>query len=259
MDVAAPDEPTGADLGRATSPQVGAATVPDGHHPGPLLIPLGALEQHGPHLPLSSDSTIAAAVCARVAERLRSTGRPALVAPVLGYGASGEHEGFPGTVSIGTEALQQVVLELVRSARRWCRQVVLVTGHGGNAEALTTAVTRLRHEGHDVVWTSCAEPGWDAHAGHAETSMMQALRPDQVGAPPFVPGAREPVADLLPRLRSGGVAAVSPSGVLGDPRQATPADGRAHLEQLAGRIAAQLEHDLSDSRGCLVRPHRVPS
>ena len=69
MDVVAAEEPTGADLGRATSPQVGAATVPDGHHPGPLLIPLGALEQHGPHLPLSSDSTIAAAVCDRVAER----------------------------------------------------------------------------------------------------------------------------------------------------------------------------------------------
>ncbi|MGG5259584.1 mycofactocin biosynthesis peptidyl-dipeptidase MftE [Phycicoccus avicenniae] len=217
-----------------------------------VLVPLGAVEQHGAHLPLHTDSLVARAVCDGVAERLADL--PAVVAPTVEYGASGEHEGFPGTVSIGTDALLHLVVELVRSARRWCGPVVLVTGHGGNAQALVHAVRQLRWEGHDVSWTSCAEPGWDAHAGRAETSMVLALDPASVRTEAAAPGPTRPVGELLARLRAEGVAAVSPSGVLGDPRGASAAEGRAHLEQLVERVARQVRAAAVDEDGCLVRP-----
>ncbi len=88
-----------------------------------LLVPVGSTEQHGPHLPLDVDTLIATAVCRGAAERL---GRGVLVAPPVAYGASGEHEGFPGTLSIGTEALTVVLVELARSARRWAGRIVFV-------------------------------------------------------------------------------------------------------------------------------------
>ncbi|QKE83879.1 mycofactocin biosynthesis peptidyl-dipeptidase MftE [Arthrobacter sp. NEB 688] len=221
-----------------------------------LLVPLGACEQHGAHLALAADSLVAGAVCERVAVLLaeRDPGRRVLVAPTLEYGASGEHEGFAGTVSIGTEALRLVLVELVRSARRWCGPVVLVTGHGGNAEAVAAATRRLRWEGHDVGWTSCAEPGWDAHAGRAETSLVLALAPDAVSPASAVPGATAPLPELLPRLRAGGVAAVTATGVLGDPRGASAAEGRSHLTRVAERVTAQVLAADVDEHGRLVRP-----
>mgnify|MGYP002336296532 CR=1 FL=1 len=94
-------------LGRATWPDVPA---------GPLLVvPLGSVEQHGHHLPLSTDTTVAGAVAADAAGAFAG----ALLAPALAYGASGEHEGFPGTISIGTEALTALLVEFGRSAARW--------------------------------------------------------------------------------------------------------------------------------------------
>lgn len=232
---------------------LGPRTSADPLRGATVLVPLGAVEQHGGHLPLHTDSVVARAVCEGVAERLADV--PALVAPTVEYGASGEHEDFPGTVSIGTDALVHLVVELVRSARRWCGAVVLVTGHGGNAQALVHAVRQLRWEGHDVSWTSCAEPGWDAHAGRAETSLLLALAAPSVHLDAAVAGPVEPVAALLPRLRAGGVAAVSPSGVLGDPRGASATEGRAHLDALVERVVRQVRAAAVDEDGCLARPH----
>ena len=98
-----------------------------------LLVPLGSTEQHGPHLPFSVDTDIAAAVAREAAERLG-----AVVAPALAYGSSGEHQGFAGTLSIGQDALRLLLVELVRSARTWAARVVLIAGHGGNAPVLWT-------------------------------------------------------------------------------------------------------------------------
>ncbi len=232
------------DLGtRTSSADLRGATV---------LVPLGAVEQHGAHLPLAADSVVARAVCDGVAARLADA--PVLVAPTVEYGASGEHEGFPGTVSIGTEALIHLLVELVRSVRRWCGPVVLVTGHGGNAAALTQAVRQLRWEAHDVSWTSCAEPGWDAHAGRAETSLMLALDGSSVRMDAAVAGPVDPVAQLLPRLQAGGLAAVSSCGVLGDPTGASAAEGHEHLERLVERVTRQVRAAAVDEDGCLTRP-----
>ena len=103
-----------------------------------LLVPLGSTEQHGPHLPLDTDTRIAQAIANGAAGQLE-----AVVAPALAYGASGEHAGFDGTLSIGTEALRLVLIELVRSAALTFGRIVLVNGHGGNHEATTHAVEQL--------------------------------------------------------------------------------------------------------------------
>src|ERR671939_40258 len=91
-----------------------------------LVVPLGSTEQHGHPLPRGTDTTVACAV----------------LAPALAYGASGEHEDFPGTVSIGPEALTELLVEYGRSACRWVGRVLLVNGHGGNLDALVTATGR---------------------------------------------------------------------------------------------------------------------
>ena len=106
-----------------------------------LCVPLGSCEQHGPHLPLGTDTIIAEAIADALAGR-----RPGLVvAPTVGVTASGEHADFPGTLSIGTAALVSVVVELVRSAD-WADGVVLVNGHGGNRDAVDRAVATLEGE-----------------------------------------------------------------------------------------------------------------
>src|SRR5205085_1168139 len=127
-----------------------------------VLVPLGSTEQHGPHLPLSTDSVIARAVAERAAAALPpGPAGPPLVAPAIEYGASGEHAGFPGTVSIGHEALHAVIVETVRSLALWAGRVVFVNGHGGNVATLDDAVGRMRSEGHDVAWIGCGVPGGD--------------------------------------------------------------------------------------------------
>lgn len=219
---------------------LGGLTSVDAAGTAVLLVPLGSVEQHGPHLPLSTDSHIAREVCRRVVEQLAGQGISPAVAPCLEYGSSGEHEGFAGTISIGAEALRHVLVELVRSARRWADQVVLVSGHGGNVGAMVQAVRLLRFEEPIVAWTTCAEPDFDAHAGQAETSMMLVIAPGSVRLEHAAAGNTTPAAKLWPTLRTGGVAAVSPNGVLGDPRTATAVDGERMLTALARRITAQI-------------------
>ena len=217
--------------------RLGCATFPEllGRVDIHLLIPLGATEQHGPHLPLNTDTLIASGVAEAVADVRDDT----VVAPALPYGSSGEHSGFPGTLSLGQAALETALVELVRSAAGF-RDVTLVSWHGGNAEPVARAVARLRTEGQAVHLWEPRVDGGDAHAGWVETSLMLALAPDLVRDERPV-GATQPIDELLPRLRENGVAAVSPNGVLGDARDATPDDGRRLLEQFVAEIDALLD------------------
>jgi mycofactocin system creatininase family protein len=222
-------------------------TEVDGPAPRTVLVPVGSLEQHGPHLPLDTDTRIAAAVARRAAD-----GDPALLlAPPLAYGASGEHEGFAGTLSIGHEALRAVLVELGRSASAWASRLVFVNGHGGNLPTVPAAVAQLRREGRDVAWFGCAVPRGDAHAGRTETAILLALDPSAVRAPGWEPGNTAPLAELLPTLVRGGVAAASPNGILGDPRGATAQEGADLVAGMVGELRNRLARWLPDERGRL--------
>lgn len=191
-----------------------------------VFVPVGSTEQHGPHLPLQTDTLIATAVARRLAPDLGG-----FVAPAVSIGASGEHQGFPGVLSIGTAALRLVLVELVRSLSPWSGRVVLVNGHGGNREAVTLAVEQLRTEGHDVVWVACSTKG-DAHAGRTETSLLLHLAPWLVRAHHAQAGNTRPLGELMTELVAGGVRAVSPNGVLGDPTGATAGEGAALFDEM---------------------------
>jgi creatinine amidohydrolase len=209
-----------------------------------LVVPLGAMEQHGPHLPLDTDTRIAAAVASAAAEN-----RPGVaVAPALPVGASGEHAAFPGTLSIGTEALAHVLLELGRHASADWRAVLFVNAHGGNADAVTRALVALRAEGRRCDAFHATTPGGDAHAGRTETSLLLHLAPELVRTEAMAAGDARPIAELLPALRRGGVRAVSANGVLGDPGGASAQEGAQLLSRLVRACSARLDELAGDDR-----------
>ena len=227
------------ELGECTSGQV-SGVAPT------LVVPVGSTEQHGPHLPLDTDTRIAVALAHRVGVELGH-----LTAPAIAYGASGEHQHFAGTVSIGTPALTAVLVEYGRSACDWASRLVFVNGHGGNTEALRAAVGLLRAEGRDAVWCSASTDGGDAHAGHTETSLLLHLSPHLVHGERFAAGNVEPLSELMPRMRRGGVAAVSESGVLGDPSTATAAAGEQIFTGMVADCAARILRWAPDDVGML--------
>ena len=223
-------------LGERTWTEVERATV---------LGPVGSLEQHGPHLPLDTDARIAAAVARRAADPTM------LLAPPLAYGASGEHEGFAGTLSIGHTALRAVLVELGRSAGAWASRIVFVNGHGGNLPTVAEAAVQLREEGRDVAWSGCVVPDGDAHAGRTETALLLALDPSLVRLDAAEVGNTASLRELMPVLTSGGVQAASPNGVLGDPRGATAAEGEALLATLVENLRGELMRWKPDEHGRL--------
>lgn len=206
-------------LARATSAETAGA--------GLVLVPLGSIEQHGPHLPLDTDTVIATAVAHEVGAALDGW-----VAPPVSYGSSGEHQSFSGTASVGTEALTHLLVELVRSLRTWAGRVVIVNAHGGNVAALTAS--------DELEWVACATEEHDLHAGFTETSLMLHLRPESVRLDRAEAGNTQPLSEILPAMMSGGVAAVSPNGVLGDPAGATAEEGERVLRHMVAEIVEQL-------------------
>ena len=222
---------------------LGSRTSPEVRDERPVvLVPLGSTEQHGPHLPLDTDTRIAVGISEHASSivgcELPFPGLPfpVHVAPAVAYGASGEHQGFAGTLSIGSAAFEHVVVELGRSAGDDYRLVVLVNGHGGNAQALADAVSTLQAEGRRVRSWSPRLAAADSHAGRTETSLMLAVDPSVVRLDRAEPGVTTPLPDLIDDLRRGGLAAVTPNGVLGDPTGASAAEGRDLLAELVADL-----------------------
>lgn len=207
--------------------ELGGMTWTDIDHPL-LIVPVGSCEQHGPHLPLDTDTVIAS----ELAHDLAGRRNDCLVTPAITISASGEHQGFPGTLSIGTEAMAGVVIELARSAD-WAAGVVFVNGHGGNITAMQRAADVFEREHREVLIWWPTLPDGDPHAGHTETSLMLALTPDRVRMERAQRGPIPALADLV-RL---GVRPLSGTGVLGDPTEASADAGAGIFTYLADHLA----------------------
>jgi creatinine amidohydrolase len=198
---------------------------------------------------MDTDTRVAVAVASRACEGRDGVG----LAPPITIGASGEHAAFPGTLSIGTQALTLLLVELGRHASLHWPTMLLVNGHGGNAPAVHAAVRQLRAEGRDChAWHAgltkdqLAAAGLDAlvadsHAGRFETSLLLALAPALVRLDLAAAGDTRPLATIMPVLRSSGVRAASPNGVLGDPSGASADEGRALLGLLVASLLEAIE------------------
>ena len=217
-----------------------------------LILPLGSFEQHGPHLPLDTDTIIIDSVVAHALDEEQTESAKFLVAPTIAISASDEHAGFSGTLSTGTEVLVQSVVAICRSAS-WSLGVCIVNGHGGNADALpriSSALTyeKIRHS----IWSLPSYDGADMHAGHTETSVMLHVAPDKVHTDRIERGTVGDASALVAQMRTSGVAGVSDNGVLGDPTTATSQHGVAVMKlyssSLANHLAAISKEWQSDSQ-----------
>ena len=154
------------------------------------LLPVGALEQHGPHSPLDTDAFDAGYLAMRVAEGC-SDPKP-FVLPLIPYGVSYHHADFPGTISVTNETLARLVYEVgMGAARHGITKLVVVNGHGGNAATLQFAAQMINRDAHiftcvdtgetiDADVAKIAETPGDVHAGEIETSTTLAVRPHLV-------------------------------------------------------------------------------
>ncbi|MGX7680210.1 mycofactocin biosynthesis peptidyl-dipeptidase MftE [Jatrophihabitans sp. DSM 45814] len=202
-----------------------------------LVLSVGSLEQHGPHLPLDTDAFLARTVAERVHRSRPSAG----LAPTIPFGASGEHADFPGTLSIGTSVLSDTIVELVRDASRFWAATLLINGHGGNLAAIDRARSICQYEGRTFAAYHLGLRSMDGHAGRAETSMMLHLAPERVNLSALEVGNDTPVAKLMPELRVQGVRPVSPNGILGDPTDAHPAEGQQLIAALTAAALAEFD------------------
>jgi creatinine amidohydrolase len=155
-----------------------------------IMLPVGSTEQHGPHLPLGTDSINVDHLCAEAAGRLDGV----LMAPCVSYGIAHNHIDFQGTVTLEPETLIQLTLDILRSLySHGFRRFLIVNGHGGNNDTLDVAAIKARKEMGDAVIGHCysgalartgaaavSESGIQYHADEAETSKTLAVRPDLV-------------------------------------------------------------------------------
>lgn len=209
-----------------------------------VILPLGATEQHGPHLPLGTDTCRAVALAERLAERL-----PALVTPVIPIGCSDEHSGFAGLLSLEAETLAAVIVDCARRMIDWgVQRLVVLSAHGGNGRALALAETRLRRElptlavwipdamaiCGEAVLTIATEAGLPfnaigLHAGEWETSELLRLHPKQVRMDRAALGHTGDMDEALATLIANGTWALTATGVVGDPRSANADRGEHYL------------------------------
>lgn len=222
-----------------------------------LVVPVGACEQHGPHLPLGTDLFVVEQLAVRAAEEL--AGEPdVLVAPAVPYGFSPYHLPLGPTVTLRVDTLRALLYDVCGSlVRSGFRRLFILNGHGGNAELVTVVAREVGVElgtltGAGSYWTMA----WDAlvaagaqdrgrlpgHAGAFETSLVAALRPELLADPPASTGRpfdRNPRGYARP-YHVEDPAAWHGDGFSDDPSAADPADGARWLEVTVTEVAAAL-------------------
>jgi creatinine amidohydrolase len=226
-----------------------------------VIIPLGATEQHGPHLPTQVDWRLAYEVSQRAARMMQGRQR-ALVTPAIPFGMSEHHMSLGGTLTLNFSAMAAVVGCVVRSAaRHGFERIFVLNGHGGNIAALETIITELTIElklplAGGTYWQIAADSirgilqhqGVVLHACEAETSMLQALSPETVR--PLDPSLRSPLVPGLSAIegvnpgvyRWQQLRTRSPLGLIGEAWAATPEKGRRLLDAIAGDVADALSN-----------------
>ena len=221
------------------------------------LLPVGAVEQHGPHLPLDIDAWDAEYMSRTVAARC-SDPKP-LVLPLVPYGVSYHHDDYPGTLSVGPDTLAQFVYEIgMAAARHGVCKLVIINGHGGNAPALQLAAQKINRdakiftcvdtgETSDIDVEALAETRNDVHAGEIETSTALATRPYLVDENKLVASVPEFSSRYLEFSSGSSVewyehtARISEFGVLGDPTKATREKGERMWQIMIGHMVRFVE------------------
>jgi creatinine amidohydrolase len=205
-----------------------------------VLLALGSWEQHGAHLPFDTDTVIIEAVVDAAIRTVDPENTQFSVVPTIGVTASDEHNGFAGTLSIGTHNLSDAIVSIARSAS-WARGICIVNGHGGNADALKLVHSALDYENiRHSIWSLPYYEGADMHAGHTETSLMLHLAPGTVRMDLAEVGAVGDSEMLIERMRAGGIKEVSSNGVVGDPTNANAAHGATMLSFYADHLTKLL-------------------
>jgi creatinine amidohydrolase len=210
-----------------------------------VVVPLGSTEQHGRHMPLGTDAVLGDEFGWAVADRLG-----AFLAPTVRFGCSEHHLSFPGTISLSDETFKRVVLDVVTSlSRHGFRRIVLLPTHGGNFKPLAEAFAELKpvenvkviaftdleglansaFESSNASGVNPAQSG--IHSGEWETSLMLALRPDQVKMDHAAEGFVGELSEIMSKVFDG-IQNLDENGVLGDPRPATAEAGEKYFEEM---------------------------
>ncbi|PQP35274.1 creatininase [Desulfobacteraceae bacterium SEEP-SAG9] len=221
------------------------------------LLPVGSIEQHGPHLPLDTDAFDADYLAKRVAEAC-SDPKP-LVLPLIPYGVSYHHDDFQGTLSISNDTLSRLIYEIgMSSARNGIQKLVIINAHGGNAPALNYAAQMINRDAHIFVCVDTGESSDvdiyrlietpnDVHAGEVETSTSLAVRPHLVKmdlASKAIPEFSSRYLNFTSRRSVAWYAytrKISATGVMGDPTKATALKGVKIWELMIAHLVAFVE------------------
>jgi len=226
-----------------------------------VVFAVGSNEQHGPHLPTSTDSLIGEVLSYKVAKKLGN----ALQAPTINVGCSQHHMAFPGTITLKPETLKGLIRDYcVSLAKHGFKNIVILPSHGGNFEAVREEVEELRQSLRDVkiiAYTDLegllkflaefsakhgippSESG--AHAGESETSMVLAIRKDLVNMKRAKEGFVGRFEDKIDLVISQGIKALSQIGVIGDPRKAESEKGEEYLELWAEKMVHYIRGQIS--------------
>ncbi len=226
-----------------------------------VILPIAAIEQHGPHLPVEVNSMLGETVAARTAAKLQAAGEEVLVLPVLWTGLSEHHMSFGGTITLDNATFAAVVAGVVKSVvRQGFRRIALLNAHGGNENALRTIVDDLTPKlGVPIIqftyWYAAAvaigkileTQGGLQHACEAETAMMKAVRPELV-AEDRISLAKSNTTPDLSDLVGGGVymwrsiGSRSGSGVIGNPEAASKEKGEALFDAISTALTEKLRN-----------------
>jgi creatinine amidohydrolase len=226
-----------------------------------VVLPIASIEQHGPHLPIYTDSIIVQEVLNRTLALLPQDS-PVWVLPLLPYGRSNEHAGFAGTVTLTSETLIRVLKEIGASvARSGFKRFAILNGHGGNTEVIDFVIRDIREQTGLLVFSlhlylrvavpvqglTEAEKTYGIHAGDVETSILLKCRPDLVRmelAPANLPTHLQRMASppfMGPLTFAWLTQDITPTGVLGDATAASPAKGEHFLDDAAHQMADLLQ------------------